>query len=185
MSDLEDIIQILSVRDTNPGISLISSTKGVVIVGYTLLNSLIKVTLSFDKLSSFNSDFVSQVPSSQSFLQLANFTYDTLSINGMITFSSSFKAELAECNPRVLGIMDFLRLRLNNLLSDFRNEVISNGHTSTHSNPVYDILKKLLVLDLLSINSSDLWTRSTPCILWKRAQVPCKNKRVLLIMMTH
>ena len=83
LSDLEDIVQILSVKDTNPGISLISSNKGVVVVGYTLLNSLIRVTLSVDRLSSFNSDFIYRVPSSQSFLQLANFTYDSLSINGI------------------------------------------------------------------------------------------------------
>ena len=54
----------------------------------------------------------------------------------------SFIAELMDNNPRVQGLMDLIRFKLNQLVIDMKMEVNKEG---TQFNRLYELLKKILV----------------------------------------
>ena len=54
----------------------------------------------------------------------------------------SFIAELMDNNPRVQGLMDLIRFKLNQLGIDMKMEVNKEG---TQFNRLYELLKKILV----------------------------------------
>lgn len=84
------------VRDTNSSITLIhhNISKGVLIVGYTLLNTLIQVTFSFNTPSlSHTSDMTTNMTNAHSkgivgtlahIHSLSSLSYDNLTIDGKI-----------------------------------------------------------------------------------------------------
>lgn len=60
----------------------------------------------------------------------------------LIKPSFSFIAELMDNNPRVQGLMDLIRFKLNQLVIDMKMEVNKEG---TQFNRLYELLKKILV----------------------------------------
>ena len=61
----------------------------------------------------------------------------------VILESSSYPiAELMDNNPRVQGLMDLIRFKLNQLVIDMKMEVNKEG---TQFNRLYELLKKILV----------------------------------------
>ena len=61
----------------------------------------------------------------------------------VILESSSYPiAELRDNNPRVQGLMDLIRFKLNQLVIDMKMEVNKEG---TQFNRLYELLKKILV----------------------------------------
>lgn len=60
----------------------------------------------------------------------------------LIKHSFSFIAELMDNNPRVQGLMDLIRFKLNQLVIDMKMEVNKEG---TQFNRLYELLKKILV----------------------------------------
>ena len=91
-SDFEETIGTLMVSDTNSSIELIqySFSKGLIVVGFTLLNASIKVTISFNNHLSDSNKQLSSTPSKDSSLVLSSkgqltshlLSYNNLMIDG-------------------------------------------------------------------------------------------------------
>ena len=91
-SDFEETIGTLMVSDTNSSIELIqySFSSGLIVVGFTILNASIKVTISFNNHLSDSNKQLSSTPSKDSSLVLSSkgqltshqLSYNNLTIDG-------------------------------------------------------------------------------------------------------
>ena len=147
-TDLEETINSLSAANTNSRFKLIeySLMNGFIVVGYSLLNSTIKVTISFNNRLSDSNNHMSSMPSrGSSYLASRNqlmhqFSYKDITINGNSSSSLLFLAELMDNNPRVQGLMDLVRLKVNQLVLDI--EMTKDG---AHNNRLLKLLNMILV----------------------------------------